>query len=108
VARAGAGAPGPRFSLLPPPPEGARLSVRHGAGQPGLASKVDAARDLRLAAATPEAAGAEGAAAEAAPPCRVPEPYLRMLRPDQRMRAVAVSRRHEPRQRALEREGLWF
>eukprot|EP00435_Cladocopium_sp_Y103_P067982 s41_g30.t2 len=92
---------GPRFDLLPPPPDRPYLS-HQGSLQPALRSRLDGTTDIRL----------EGSMGSVLPKtadtvCLVPEPHIRVLRPDQRQRSTAALSDSEEMTSILEKEGRW-
>lgn len=92
---------GHRFDLLPPPPDRPYLS-HQGSLQPALRSRLDVTTDIRF----------EGSMGSVLPKtadtvCLVPEPHLRVLRPDQRQRSTAALTETEEMTSILEKEGRW-
>lgn len=93
---------GPRFNLLPPPPDRPYLA-HQGVLQPALRSRLDVTKDSRLESSMgsvlPETVDTT---------CLVPEPHFRVLRPEQRQRSTAALAPTEEMTATLEREGRYF
>lgn len=101
---------GPRFRHLPAPEE-PRYMSRYGAGQPVLATRLDTNNDLRLIPPDTDGAFAliaspKGDLDPAMVTNLVPYPYVKAIRPEQRLRAVSVNTENHSIPRALERKGF--
>lgn len=100
------GGGGLRYDHLPPPVD-KPFSMKAGACQPVLRSRLDPANDIRMQRRKTVLTDSNKVTGELEFECLVPAPFCRAVRADSRVRANSVSVAFEPTSRSLERSGLW-